>query len=120
VVAVALALALVGLALSALGAWWALGLRARQRDIVVGLCRMEDALRSAEETADHAEEGMAVLAALLVDRGVLEAPDIAEARERLVDGPRRKQAEREEMLRGISNSDEVQQRLVSPPDEWKH
>lgn len=100
----------------------ALAVMARRRlhRMVEVLGVLEARLGQAEASARRADEAVLVMAAVLMDQGMVAPRDIAAAREVLLDRPRRLEAEREELLRGVQDRDGVLERLVNVPFERKH
>ena len=66
--------------------------------------RLRVALEQTRAQLQHAVEDVYVLRTLLVERGLFEEGDIARARARLVEGPRRLAAEREALMRHLDGA----------------
>ncbi|MEW5854597.1 MAG: hypothetical protein AB2A00_37825 [Myxococcota bacterium] len=90
------------------------------RDATARLDELEDEVRHLRRRISQADESTYVTNAVLMDRGVLNPGELADARERLVERPRRARAEQEELLRDVQDRERLAERMVTPPVERKH
>lgn len=99
-------------------AWWLLQRRVRRLEADAAL--LQRRLEEVGARAARADEGVLVLASVLLERGTLKAHDLAAAREQLLEEPRRRAAEQDALLKDVPNREALVERMVHAGSERKH